>query len=102
MTDEFYKKKSYAIITIQRKMPVKKQEILKKIEETERQIKSFKKRLQSSDLCEDLYDNAVLQKAILLKELEACDKNSVIEGIKKGMKKLIPNKKKVLICDYFK
>ena len=81
---------------------MKKEEILKKIEETDEQIKKFRKRLKTSDLCEDLYDNAILQKAILLKQLEQCDKNSVVEGIKKGIKKLIPNQKKTLICDYFK
>jgi hypothetical protein len=76
---------------------VKKQEILKKIEETEYQIQQFKLRLQTSSLCQDLYENALLQKAILLKELEQCDKNPIVEGFKK----LLP-KKKTLICDYFK
>ena len=80
---------------------MKKEEILKKIEETDEQIKKFKKRLKTSDLCEDLYDNAILQKAILMKELEHCDKNPVVEGLKKGINKIIP-KKKTLICDYFK
>lgn len=76
---------------------MKKQEIIKKIEETEEQIKKFKMRMKSSDLCRDLYDNVVLQKAILKKELENCDKNVFVERIKK----LLP-KKKTLICDYFK
>lgn len=76
---------------------MKKQEILKKIEETEYQIQQFKLRLQTSSLCQDLYENALLQKAILLKELEQCDKNPIVEGFKK----LLP-KKKTLICDYFK
>lgn len=81
---------------------MKKEEILKKIEETDEQIKKFRQRLKTSDLCEDLYDNAILQKALLLKQLEECDKNPVVEGLKKGIKKLIPNQKKTLICDYFK
>lgn len=76
---------------------MKKEEIIKKIEETEEQIQKFKLRMKSSDLCRDLYDNAILQKAILKKELENCDKNPLIEGFKK----LLP-KKKTLICDYFK
>lgn len=76
---------------------MKKHEIIKKIEETEEQIKKFKLRMKFSDLCRDLYDNAILQKAILTKELEECDKNAFVEGIKK----LLP-KKKNLICDYFK
>ncbi len=81
---------------------MKREEIIKKIEETDAQIKKFKKRLKSSDLCEDLYDKAILQKAILIKELEECDKNPVIETLKKGVKKLMPKKEKTLICDYFK
>lgn len=81
---------------------MKKEEILKKIEETDEQIKMYKKRLKSSDLCEDLYDEAILRKAILLKELEDCDKNPIIEGLKKGVKKLMPKRNKTLICDYFK
>jgi len=76
---------------------VKKEELLKKIEETDEQIKKFKLRMKSSDLCRDLYDSAVLQKAILKKELENCDKNVIVEGFKK----LLPKKEK-LICDYFK
>ncbi len=81
---------------------MKKEDIIKKIEETDEQIKKFKKRLQSSDLCEDLYDEAILKKAILLKELEECDKNPIVEGLKKGVKKLMPKQNKTLICDYFK
>jgi hypothetical protein len=81
---------------------VKKEEIIKQIEETEQQIKQFKKRLKTSDLCEDLYEEALLKKAVLLKELEDCDKNQLAETIKKGISRLIPNKKKTLICDYFK
>ena len=81
---------------------MKKEELIKKIENTNEQISKFKKRLKTSDLCEDLYDNAILQKAILLKELEECDKNPIVEGVKKGFKKLMPKGEKTLICDYFK
>ena len=81
---------------------MKREEILKRIEETDSQIQKFKQRLKSSDLCEDLYDKAILQKAILVKELEDCDKNPVVERLKKGIKKLMPKKEKTLICDYFK
>ena len=85
-----------------RKIFVKRDEILKKLEETQEQINKFKKRLKTSDLCEDLYDNAILQKAILLKELEECNKNPVVETIKKGVNRLLPKREKTLICDYFK
>lgn len=79
----------------------KKDIILKEIELTTEQIKKFKSRLKTSDICEDLYDSAILKKAILMKELEDCDKNTLVEGVKKGITKLIP-KKKTLICDFFK
>ena len=78
----------------------KKENIIKRIEDTTEQINKFKKRLKTSDLCEELYDDAILQKAILMKELETCDKNPVIEGLKNGISKLLPKEKK-LICDYF-
>ena len=76
---------------------MKKQEIIKKLAEVETQIEKFKLSLKTSDLYVELYDNAILQKAILKKELADCDKNPVVEGFKK----LLP-KKKTLICDYFK
>lgn len=77
---------------------MKKKEILKQIEELDTQINKYKKRLKTSDLCEDLYEEALLKKAVLLKELEECDKNPFIESIKN----FIPKKEKTNICDYFK
>jgi len=53
--------------------------------------------MRSSDLCENLYNKAILEKAILKKELDDSEKNQFVEKIKK----LIP-KKKEFICDYFK
>ena len=76
---------------------VKKEEILKKIEEKEQQIEMFRKRMKTSDLCADLYDKAILEKAILKKELEELEKNPIAEKFKK----IFPKKEK-LICDYFK
>lgn len=92
----------YSLNIHHKEYTVKKEEIIKKLEDTEEQISKFRKRLKTSDLCEDLYDNAILQKAILLKQLEDCDKNSFVENVKNGIKKLVPNRKKTLICDYFK
>ena len=76
---------------------VKKEEILKKIEEKEQQIEMFRKRMKTSDLCADLYDKAILEKAILKKELENLEKNPIVEKVKK-----VFSKKEKLICDYFK
>ena len=81
---------------------MKKEEIIKKLEDTNKQISKFKKRLKTSDLCEELYDSAIIEKAILLKELENCDKNHIIESVKRGVTKFLPKKEKTLICDYFK
>lgn len=77
---------------------MKKEEILKKIEEKEYQIEMFKKRLKTSDLCADLYDKAILEKAILKKELEECEKNQIMKMVKKFIPK---SKQKTFICDYF-
>lgn len=76
---------------------MKKKHLQQQIEEKELQIQQFKLRLESSDLCETLYNKAILEKAILKKELEDAEKNKFVEAVKK----IIP-KKKELICDYFK
>lgn len=77
---------------------MKKEELLKKIKEKEYQIEMFRKRIQTSDLCAELYDKAILEKAILKKELEEYDNNKLLQMVKK----FIPKTKKKLICDYFK
>ena len=73
-----------------------KKHLQQHIEEKESQIQKFKLRLKSSDLCESLYNKAILEKAILKKELEELDKNKFVESIKK----ILPRKKE-RICDYF-
>ncbi len=75
---------------------MKKKHLQQHIEEKESQIQKFKLRLKSSDLCESLYNKAILEKAILKKELEELDKNKFVESIKK----ILPRKKE-RICDYF-
>jgi hypothetical protein len=76
---------------------LKKKNLQQHIKEKESQILKFKLRMRSSDLCENLYNKAILEKAILKKELDDSEKNQFIEKIKK----FIP-KKKEFICDYFK
>lgn len=76
---------------------MKKKHLQQHIEEKESQIQKFKLRLKSSDLCESLYNKAILEKAILKKELEELDKNKFVESIKK----ILPRNKKERICDYF-
>ncbi len=82
---------------VQRIIILKKKHLQQHIKEKESQIQKFKLRMETSDLCEDLYNKAILEKAILKKELENAEKNKFVEAIKK----FIP-KKKELICDYFK
>jgi hypothetical protein len=38
----------------------------------------------------------------LMKELEDCDKNPIVETFKSSVRKLMPKGEKKLICDYFK
>lgn len=74
-----------------------KQQIKKRIQQKELQIKKLHLHQESSDVCNQLYNTLILEKAILKKELEDMDKNPIIESVKR----IIPRKEK-LICDYFK
>lgn len=73
-----------------------KLQLKKRIAQTELQIKKLDLHASSSEVCEDLYNSLILQKAIMKKQLEELEKNPVIEKFKK----LLPRKEK-LICDYF-
>lgn len=74
-----------------------KQRLKKKILEKELQIKRLHLHKTSVDVCSQLYNTLVLEKAILKKELENLERNPFAEAVKK----LIPRQEK-LICDYFK
>lgn len=73
-----------------------KQQLEKRIQQAELQIKRLDSHTSDSEVCEDLYNSLILQKAILKKQLDDLDKNPIVEKIKK----IIPHKEK-LICDYF-
>ena len=73
-----------------------KLQLKKKIEQLELQIKKLSLQANENEICVDLYNSLILQKAILNKQLADLDKNPLIENIKK----IIPRRKK-LICDYF-
>ena len=75
----------------------KKQQLLKRIQHKELQIKKLHLHQASNDVCNQLYNTLILEKAILNKELKELDKNPIIEAVKKA----IPKREK-LICDYFK
>lgn len=77
---------------------MKKQSIIKKqILQKELQIKKLHLHQSTSDVCAQLYNTLILEKAILKKELEELEKNPLIEKLKKTF-----SKKEKLICDYFK
>lgn len=76
---------------------MKKHLLKKQILQKELQIKKLHLHRSSSDICNQLYNSLILEKAVLKKELEESDKNPLVEGIKK-----VFTKKEKLICDYFK
>jgi len=76
---------------------LKKKDLKQAIREKEIQLSSLEKHIEKSKTCAEVYNNVLMEKAILNKELDDSMKNSFIENIKK----LVPHKKK-LICDYFK
>ena len=73
-----------------------KQLLNKRIQQIELQLKKLSQNTTSNDICEDLYNSLVLQKAILNKELQDLNKNPIVEKIRK----IMPHREK-LICDYF-
>ena len=73
-----------------------KQLLKKRIEQTELQLKRLNQSAVTNEVCEDLCNSLILQKAILKKELEELNKNPIVEKIKK----IMPHREK-LICDYF-
>ena len=73
-----------------------KQQLKKRIQQAELQIKKLNMLATDSDICEDLYNSLILQKAVMKKQLQDLEKNPFVEKIKN----IIPRKEK-LICDYF-
>ena len=73
-----------------------KQQLKKQIQQKELQIKKLSMHQSASDVCNQLYNTLILEKAILKKKLENLDKHPLIENIKKAFRK------EKLICDYFK
>ena len=73
-----------------------KQQLKKRLRQTELQIKKLDAQASDSCVCTDLLNTLILQKAVMKKQLENLEKNCFIEKIKS----LIPHKEK-LICDYF-
>ena len=73
-------------------------EILKKrIQQKELQIKKLHLHQNSSEICNQLYNTLIMEKAILNKELKELEKNPVVEAIKRAV-----SKREKSICYYFK
>lgn len=73
-----------------------KQQLKKRIQQAELQIKKLDLHSTDSEVCADLYNSLILQKAVMKKQLEELEKNPFIEKFKS----LVPHREK-LICDYF-
>ena len=76
---------------------MKKDELIKLIKQKEKELSQLQYCVDKSDICSDLYNKTVLEKAILKKELDELGQNKFAQKIKNFLPK-----KKVLICDYFK
>ena len=73
-----------------------KQLLKKRIQQIELQLKKLLQCSAGNSICDDLQNSLILQKAILKKDLENLNKNTIFEKFKK----ILPHKEK-LICDYF-
>lgn len=67
------------------------------IEEKAIQLEKLNAHVDKSNICSDLYNKVVLEKATLNKELQDLENDTLISRIRQ----IIP-RKKILICDYFK
>ena len=73
----------------------KKEQIKKQIQQKELQLKKLHLHSESNEVCNQLYNTLILEKAVLKKELEELGKNKLVEKFKHAFKR------EKLICDYF-
>ena len=76
---------------------MKRENIISSIKDKEIQLSKLKEHIDKSEVCSDLYNKILIEKAILMKQLEDLKNKSIINRIKH----LLPKQEK-LICDYFK
>ncbi len=74
-----------------------KKELISAIKKKELQLAKLKSHIDKSDVCADIYDKLLIEKAILKKQLDDLQNNTIANRIKH----LFPKREK-LICDYFK
>lgn len=75
-----------------------KKELIASIKEKELQLAKLKAHIDKSEVCSDLYNKVLIEKAVLKRQLDDLRQNSVIDRIKH----LLPHNREKLICDYFK
>ena len=74
-----------------------KREIISSIREKEIQLSKLKEHIDKSEVCSDLYNKILIEKAILKQQLDDLQNKSLVNRIKH----LLPRQEK-LICDYFR
>ncbi len=74
-----------------------KEKLKSSIREKEIQLSKLKEHIDKSEVCSDLYNRMLIEKAVLKKELDNLQNRSIVNRIKH----LLPKREK-LICDYFK
>lgn len=75
-----------------------KKQLIASIHEKELQLAKLKQHIDKSDICSDLYNKVLIEKAILKKQLDDLKNNSIANRIKH----LVSHRESKLICDYFK
>ena len=74
-----------------------KDKLIISIKEKEIQLLKLKEHIDKSEVCSDLYNKMLIEKAVLKKQLDDLQNRSIVGRIKH----LLPKREK-LICDYFK
>ena len=74
-----------------------KREILSSIREKEVQLSKLREHIDKSEVCSDLYNKILIEKAILKQQLDDLQNKSLVNRIKH----LLPRQEK-LICDFFR
>lgn len=74
-----------------------KRELISSIQQKELQLSKLREHIDKSEVCSDLYNKVLIEKAILTKQLEDLQNRSIVNRIKH----LLPRQEK-LICDYFR
>ena len=75
-----------------------KNKLMASLREKEIQLAKLREHIDKSEVCSDLYNKVLVEKAILKKQLDDLRNNTLANRIKH----LLPRRGEKLICDYFK